>query len=146
MHFYFLYAGVTATSEANVPKQLGYKLIGDNIDKGVKTRFMRVEDHSNKSLHYFHACAIKNRVDLREYPDERPQGCEDCPKRRALRLLPSAEDDKELRLNIGTIIGRILTQHMPYFKLTFEDIVKWHIPHKYSSEMSSKSIVVSNCN
>ncbi len=146
MHFYFLYAGVTATSEANVPKQLGYKLIGDNIDKGVKTRFMRVEDHSNKSLHYFHACAIENRVDLREYPDEHPQGCEDCPKHRALRLLPSAEDDKELRLNIGTIIGRILTQHMPYFKLTFEDIVKWHIPHKYSSEMSSKSIVVSNCN
>ncbi len=60
MHFYFLHAGVTATSEANVPKQLRYKLIGDNIDKGVKARFMRVEDHSNKSLHYFHACAIEN--------------------------------------------------------------------------------------
>ncbi len=74
------------------------------------------------------------------------QGCEHCRKRRALRLLPPAEDDKELRLNIGTIIGRILTQHMPYLKLTFEDIVKWHIPHKYSSVMSSKSIVVSNCN
>ncbi len=24
---------------------LGYKIIGDNIDKGVKTRFMRAEDH-----------------------------------------------------------------------------------------------------
>lgn len=123
--------------------QVGYKLIGDNIDKGVKARFMRVEDHSNRSLHYFHACAIQNRVDLSEYEDVHPQGCEDSPDRRALRLLPSKEDDNALKHTVSTIVARILTQHVPFFKLTFEDVVEWHISHKYSSEMKSKSVVVS---
>ena len=37
-------------SEPEPVKQLGYKLVGDNIDKGVKTRFMRAESHRNQSL------------------------------------------------------------------------------------------------
>ncbi len=32
-------------SELNVPKQLGYKLVGDNIDKGVKARYIRKGTH-----------------------------------------------------------------------------------------------------
>ncbi len=30
-----------------------------------------------------------------------------------------------------------------FFKITFDDIVQWHIPHKYSSEMSAESVTVS---
>lgn len=130
-------------SVSKVPKGLGYKIIGDNIDKGVKARFMRVEDHGNQSLHYFHACAIQNRVNFSDYADVHPHGCEDSPERRALRLLPSEEDDNALRHDVGVIVARILTKHVPFFKLTFEDIVEWHIAHKYSSEMSTKSVVVS---
>ena len=51
-------------SEPEPVKQLGYKLVGDNIAKGVKTRFMRAESHRNQSLHYFHAFATKNRIDF----------------------------------------------------------------------------------
>ena len=75
-------------------------------------------------------------------PDVHPHECEDSPICRASRLLPSEEDDTVLRHDIATMAARILTQNMPFFKLTFEDIVEWHIPHKYSTEMSSKSVVV----
>ena len=34
----------------------GVKLVGDNVDKTVKTRYMRV-DQQGHSLHYFHAYA-----------------------------------------------------------------------------------------
>ena len=101
-----------------------------------------MEDHGSQYLHYFHACATQNRVDLSDYPDVHPHGCEDSPICRASRLLPPEEDDTVLRHDIATMVARILTQYMPFFKLTFEDIVEWHIPHKYSAEMSSKSVVV----
>ena len=61
-----IHLDVVDANEPDLPKKSGYKLIGDNVDKGLKARFMRVEDHGNQSLHYFHACAIQNRVDLSE--------------------------------------------------------------------------------
>lgn len=33
------------SSDCDHPKQLGYKLVGDNIDKGVKARYMRNEKY-----------------------------------------------------------------------------------------------------
>ena len=34
-------------------QELGYKIIGDNLDKTVKARYMR-DGARNQSLHYFH--------------------------------------------------------------------------------------------
>ena len=130
-------------SEPEPVKQLGYKLVGDNIDKGMKTRSMRAESHRNQSLHYFHAFATRNRIDFSDYPDVHPHTCKDSPIHRASSLLPSKEDDNFLRHNFGIIVSRILTQHMPFFKHTFDDVVEWHIRHQYYAEMSSKSVVVS---
>ena len=78
----------------------GYRLVGDNIGKGVKARFMRNQKHRDQSLHYFHSFAVKNRVDHTDYPDVYPDTCLDQPKRRAKTLLPSKEDDITLRRNI----------------------------------------------
>ncbi len=125
--------------------QLGYKLVGDNIDKGVKTRYMRKEHYHDQSLHYFHSFAVLNRIDHSDFPDVHPLTCLDHPKRRAVTLLPSAQDDTALRANIGILVSRVLTDHMPFFNLTFQDVVDWHIKHQYYSEMSTKSVVVSTC-
>ncbi len=39
--------------------ELGYKVVGDNIDKSVRARYMRSEGHRNKSLHYcMAACTV----------------------------------------------------------------------------------------
>ena len=69
--------GVVSEGESNIPvkpapeenitqsseKVCGVKIVGDNIDKTVHTRFMRV-DKQGSSLHYFHAYAAQDRFDL----------------------------------------------------------------------------------
>ena len=50
--------------------------------------------------------------------------------------------NKALKKNL-IIISRILVNHMDYFKITFENLIEWHIKHKFHTEMSSKSVVVS---
>lgn len=54
------------------PGHFGYKLVGDNIDMSVKARYVQVGVSRNRSLHYFHTFAVKNRVDLRHLPDVHP--------------------------------------------------------------------------
>ena len=46
-----------------------YKLIGDNIDKTVKPRDMRIGSQT-QSLHYFHTYAHKNRIDVSHMEDQ----------------------------------------------------------------------------
>lgn len=123
---------------------LGYKLVGDNIDKGTKARYMRNDKYRDQSLHYFNFLAVQNRIDFTDYPDIQPDTCLDHPERRAKFLLPSQQDDATLRRNISILVSRVLAEHMPFFKYTFEDVVDWHIQHQYYSEMSSKSVVVSS--
>ena len=49
-----------------LPLQLrhkGFRLCGDNIDKRICRRYLR-SDRRNQSVHYLHAYAVENRVDL----------------------------------------------------------------------------------
>ena len=57
-------------------------------------------------------------------------------------LLPSDEDHMKLLNRMAVIVSRILVEHMPAFKLYFEDVVEYHLKHDYSFEMSKKSEVV----
>lgn len=126
-------------------QHVSYKLVGDNIDKAVKARYMRVEGSRNQSLHYFHFFAVLDRIDFSPLPDVFPHLCFNCPKQMALALLPSTNDDMTLRQLFVTHVSRILTTHIPFFKFAFEDVVEWHIQHQYYEEMSAKSQVVSYC-
>ena len=49
-----------------------------------------------------------------------------------------------LKYNFSVFVSRILVQHFPFFNLAFNDVVDWHIRHKYYKEMSMKSEVVSS--
>ena len=129
---------------------LGFKLVGDNIDKQVSPRFMRSQNLAH-SLHYFHAFAIQDRVGFSHLPDICPlpltkHGQNSWLKDVASTLLPSLEDDRILRKNFATLISRMLITHMPEMKLAFQDAVTWHIPHLYAKEMSKKSTVVRSYN
>ena len=117
--------------------------MGDNIDKSVKARYMRMEGHRNQSLHYFNSFALCDRISFNHLPDVFPHTCFNSPKQRALYMLPSKKDDEALALMFETHISRILCTHIPFFKTSFEDIVEWHIRHRYYDEMSAKSEVVS---
>ena len=54
---------------ANVPRPLSTnKLVGDNLDKNVVARDMRI-DYQGRSLHFFQMYAVKDRVDLTDVSD-----------------------------------------------------------------------------
>ena len=129
---------------ADRPDCPSYKLVGDNIDKGVKARYMRADKYHNKSLHYFHSYAVASRIDFSKFSNVKPATCLNSPPKRVLQLLPTKEDDRVLRNNFITLVSRVLVENIPFFKETFDGIVTWHIQHKYSSEMAKKSHVVSH--
>jgi hypothetical protein len=122
----------------------GVKFMGDNVNKAVRTRYMRNSKYRDQSLDYFHLSAIFNRIDFNAYPDVHSPTCLDAPERRAKCLLPSVKDDASLHSNMGILVSRVLADHMPFFKFTFDDVMEWHLKHKHYAEMSSKSVVVSN--
>ena len=106
---------------------------------------MHSDKHRNQSLHCFHSCAIKNRIDFSHLPWmfslTHVQTVHTIP---AVSLLPSADDDRLLRKNFGILISRVVVTHMPFFKCCFDGVITWHIMHKYYEQMCRKSTVVSN--
>ena len=52
------------TAPTDLEEWCGFCLVGDNIDKTIGPRDMRLNNQS-KSLHYFHVYAVKDRVDVR---------------------------------------------------------------------------------
>jgi len=58
----------TTESEANTSTK-GFVIVGDNLDKNLRPSHQR-EDRQTQSLHVFHSCAIKNRVDVSSLSDE----------------------------------------------------------------------------
>lgn len=126
-----------------VCQMYGFRVCGDNIDKTIHRRFLR-SDRENISIHYFHSYAVLNRVDFSHLSDDIPDNSTTHDLNRvALSLQPTALDDEILHDNISTLISRILCTRMEFFKVCFQDLIQWHIKHKYTIEMSQKSVVVS---
>ena len=117
----------------------GYKLVGDNIDKNVKPRNQTL-DRQTQSLHYFNCYAVHDRVDL--------SMCSDDPPKVDLRtldvdtILPSQQDLDDLIRSVSIIAGRIVHKYIPAFT-KIPQLVKAHIKHIHSEQMSRKSKVVS---
>lgn len=119
-----------------------YKITGDNIDKNVRPRYMRVKKFQTQSLHLFHSFAVADRIDTTLFPDVRHHMCLPSPEDLAKSLLPSKQDDEVIRQNFSILISRVLIEHMSSLGKSFKDIVASHIPHIYDKEMSQKSEVV----
>lgn len=100
-----------------------FKIVGDNIDKYVKPREMRL-DAQAKSLNYFNSYAVKGRVDVSKLEDIpcRP----DFKSFEPTQLLPSKEDQKVLESNFIVLVERVLRKHFTFFQ-TFCSAVPNHI-------------------
>ena len=61
------------------------------------------------------------------------------------KLLPNKDDDTQIHNEFAILLSRMLCTHIKFFKDTFADVIDWHIPHKFTAEMSKKSVVVSQC-
>ena len=122
-----------------------YRLNGDNMDYTEKPQYQSSES-GNKSKHYFQAYAVKDRIDFSHLstqpPDIRNLSKEDL----CCSMLPSQDDDEVLPRNFVMLFARVLCDNVPYFKHTYDGVVKRHIKHPYSVQMSSKSTVVCHLN
>ena len=128
-----------------ITRHRGYRLCGDNIDKSIHRRHLRF-DKQNLSLHYFHTYAVENRIDFSDLSDESKEGLYGNLSDKhsmAVSLLPTTQDDLIMGDNISKMVPRVLVTHLKFFKLSFDDLIEWHITHKYYSEMSTRSCVVS---
>ena len=119
-----------------------YKLLGDNIDLTIKSCFMRMDSHRNDSYHFFHCCAVKDRIDLSHLPFKKPDTCLNSVEKMTLELLPNIDCDAELTSSIAVIVSRVLATYMKFFSFAVGDVVTWHIEHAHYREMSMKSEVV----
>ena len=111
-----------------------FRICGDNIDKGVKQRYMQV------GVKRFHAYAVSDRIDFSNLSEQVIPTSQICPDRIATSLLPSVEDDLAIRRNICTLMSRVLCDNVTFFKASFVDR---HIKHDFYYQMSKKSDVVS---
>jgi hypothetical protein len=115
-----------------------YIIVGDNIDKRIVPRNMRI-GHQVQSLHYFHAYASLNRIETLHLDDTKPIGnIENLP---LSTFLLSPEDCSTLRDNYVILIARMLVQHLTFLQ-PFRKCVPQHIQHEYSEIMKQKSTVV----
>lgn len=117
-----------------------FKVVGDNIDKEVKTRDMR-SDHQNKSFHHFHACAVRDRVNMGEFSES--VAAPDPTSVQFDLLFPSKQDENNLHGNMEVLVARTLKKYVPFFK-KYGKGVERHIAHQFCQEMSQKSTIVSN--
>ena len=134
----------TNTSETAGPVT-GIKIVIDDIDKNVKPRFKNFEKQT-KSIHYVQIYAVRDRTDISQLSDNPPVKdpsltVDDICK----TILPSREDNDAIAEYFSILVSRALVTHMPFFSMTFDDVVQWRIPHKFTEEMSQKSEVVSTC-
>ncbi len=121
---------------------LSFKIVGDNVDKNVRPRYIR-SDERVKSLHYYHCFAVLDRIDVGHLMGEMSPSCLPSHAFRAKTLLPNASDDAALVNNIKILFSRILADTLPFFSTMFSDLILKHIRHRRYTEMSSKSCIVS---
>ena len=88
-----------------------YKLVGDNLDKHVTPREMRL-DHQAQSLHYFNCYAVKDRVSTLGLKDN--PSLPDFSAFSEAKILPTAEDHESLMSNFVILVSRVVKKHFPF--------------------------------
>lgn len=116
--------------------------MGDNIDKNVTPRYMRL-DNKVKSLHHYHFYAVQSRISSPVDSHLKELTCLPSTAMVAKSLLPTVADDNAIVGNIKILISRILVETLPFFSTLFSDLIVTSIQHNYHSNMSAKSIIVS---
>ena len=118
-----------------------FVIVGDNIDKRVAPRNMRI-DHQVKSIHYFHSYASKSLI-----PSNHLDSCH--PQNDILRLSPSAfvptvEDCSAIRDNYVILVAHIIVKHMAFFSCTciiVKHVLFLHTNKNVHSDLCCKSVL-----
>lgn len=125
--------------EINSNRPSGYQIIGDNVDLMIKVRH-QASDKPNKSIHWFHLNAVKDRVNGNECSDNEP--LRKVQEVEQWEVLPSSKENQDLLYDFIPLVARVIVDRIPAFK-HFKDVVVRHLPHQYSDVMKEKSKQVS---
>jgi len=118
-----------------------FKLVGDNLDLYIRPR-SETADHHAESKHFFHAFAVRDRIDVSSFDNTFPSL--DISSINLEDVLPQQDDVKKLKENLMILVSRKIRKFMPFFRKHIDSgAISQHIEHKYSDEMSKKSEVVS---
>ena len=116
-----------------------YRLVGDNVDMTVHAR-IQSKDNPNKSIHWTQQYGVLNRVNEPLLNRKRPQKA--LKHIQLVELLPGKEVNENLKLRWAALVARVVCKYLQKFKHLSRALVH-HIPHTYSTEMSTKSEMVS---
>ena len=127
-----------AGEECDLPTDRAVVIIGDNWDKNIKPRDMRMNNQV-KSLHLFHSVATVSRIETLHLDDKQSIGnVNDIP---ISCFLPSIEDCKAICDNYVVLAARVITENFEHF-FQYRDCVPKHIHHEYLAKMSEKTTMV----
>ena len=101
---------------------------------------MQSQKHKNRSIHWMHQFAVLDRVQDPSLDSRNSQ--KQVGDIQLAEILPDSNVQSRLVKSWAVIVSRVITKYLPPFQ-SFKDVVVRHIPHKYSKEMSQKSISVS---
>ena len=117
---------INATSLCTIRHPLSFSMLGDNLDQNVKARCIISDSHQNKSLHFFHLCAVRDRIDFSKLPNHHMIGCLNSPHNHVKELLPTAADYSALHKNFFMSLSHLLNNNMEFLKFSFDGIVRFH--------------------
>ena len=131
-------------SALSTPLKLStFKLVIDNLDVFVRPRTETSQRHAD-SLHFVHMYAVRDRINVSSFSDV--SRLPDISSVNVEDVLPSNHDLKVLKDNITVLISRRARKYSTFFRRHINPkAVPQHITHKYTTEMSLKSEVVSTC-
>ena len=115
-----------------------FKFIGDNVDKKMGVRDVRI-DNQGDMLHMYSLLAARSRLPCLDLP--RTGKVADVASLPWESFLPTQEDIDGITSNLVVLVSRILTQYFNDLSVLSKSVPS-HIKHKYSQEMSKKSEVV----
>eukprot|EP00731_Ephydatia_muelleri_P020858 Em0013g585a len=116
----------------------GFRLVGDNVDKNVKPRDMRLNSQTT-SLHYFHTYAVKDRICFSHLSTDPIEIVQDSINFEM--FYPTVGDNTQLVSNLETLVARMFVQRIPGLQSLSAEATH-HIKHLYSKQMALKSEVV----
>ena len=115
------------------------RIVGDNIDVNISAR-IQTKDNTNRSLHWTHQFAVVDKVS--DPTLEKTKAQKSLEDRQYIELLPDSAVQTKLIWQWAVLVSRVVTKYLPPFR-AFRKNVIFHIPHKYSEEMATKSETVS---
>lgn len=117
-----------------------FKFVGDNLDKKIGVRDVRV-DNQPQMLHMYSLVAVKSRINHTALST-----CTDAADTRPLtsfdpdHFLPLLSEVNSVKQNLVVIVSRILVKYIKALNPLSKAIPE-HIDHQYSAEQSMKSEV-----